>query len=99
MPFKDYVNDLKPYVAQAPVERLQSELGIAKIHKLASNEGAFGPVPAARAALSEQLDLDELRRYPDSAAPELRAKIAALNGLAPENVVLGNGADDDCDAV
>jgi histidinol-phosphate aminotransferase len=94
VPFKDYVKDLKPYVAQAPVERLQSELGIAKIHKLASNEGAFGPVPAARAALSADLDLDELRRYPDSAAPELRAKIAALNGLAPENVVLGNGADE-----
>ncbi|MGK2877032.1 MAG: histidinol-phosphate transaminase [Solirubrobacterales bacterium] len=94
MPFKDYVHELKPYVAQAPVERLQSELGIEKIHKLASNEGAFGPVPAARAALSEDLDLDGLRRYPDSAAPELHAKIAALNGLAPENVVLGNGADE-----
>jgi histidinol-phosphate aminotransferase len=94
MPFKDYVHELKPYVAQAPVERLQSELGIEKIHKLASNEGAFGPVPTALAALSEDLDLDELRRYPDSAAPELRAKLASLNGLAPENVVLGNGADE-----
>jgi histidinol-phosphate aminotransferase len=94
VPFKDYVNDIKPYVAQAPVERLQSELGIAKIHKLASNEGAFGPVPAAAAAISHEYDLDELRRYPDSAAPELRAKIASLNGLAAENVVLGNGADE-----
>lgn len=94
MPFKDYVHELKPYVAQAPVERLQSELGIEKIHKLASNEGAFGPVPAALTALSDDLDLDELRRYPDSAAPELRQKIASLNGLSAENVVLGNGADE-----
>lgn len=94
MPFKPYVNELKPYVAQAPVERLQDELGIATIHKLASNEGAFGPTPAARAALFESFDPDRLRRYPDSAAPELRQKIASLNGLDSENVVLGNGADE-----
>jgi histidinol-phosphate aminotransferase len=92
VPFKDHVHELKPYVAQAPVERLQAELGIERIYKLASNEGAFGPVAAARAALAG--DVDELRRYPDSAAPELRAKLASLNGLSAENVVLGNGADE-----
>lgn len=94
MPFKPHVHQLKPYVAQAPVERLQSELGIEKIHKLASNEGAFGPTPSARAALFDDFDPDELRRYPDSAAPELREKIGSLLGLGGENVVLGNGADE-----
>lgn len=94
MPFKEYIHELRPYVAQAPVDRLQAELGIEKIHKLASNEGAFGPTEAARATLFERLDPDELRRYPDSAAPELKAKIASLAGLASENVVLGNGADE-----
>lgn len=94
MPFKPYVAELRPYVAQAPVERLQEELGLEKIHKLASNEGAFGPTPAARKAIFEQYDADDLRRYPDSAAPELREKISALNGLKSENVVLGNGADE-----
>ena len=92
MPFKPYVKDLRPYVAQAPVEQLQAEYGVEKMHKLASNEGAFGPTPAARAAL--QADPDELRRYPDSAALELRAAVASLNGVAAENVVLGNGADE-----
>lgn len=92
MPFKPHVADLKPYVAQPPVERLQSELGVDKIYKLASNEGAFGPVPAALEALTA--NLDDLRRYPDSAAPQLREKIASLNGLAADNVVLGNGADE-----
>lgn len=93
MPFRPHVKDLKPYVAQPPVERLKDELGLDHIFKLASNEGAFGPTPAARAALSA-LDHDELRRYPDSSAPELRAAIAAGHGLAAENVVLGNGADE-----
>jgi histidinol-phosphate aminotransferase len=94
MPFKPYINQLRPYVAQPPVERLQEELGIEKIHKLASNEGAFGPTPAARRAVFSELDPDQLRRYPDSAAPELRSKLASLCGLSAENVVLGNGADE-----
>lgn len=93
MPFRPHIKDLKPYVAQPPVERLQAELGLERIFKLASNEGAFGPTPAARAAL-EALDLDELRRYPDSSAPELRAAIAVKHGLEAENIVLGNGADE-----
>jgi histidinol-phosphate aminotransferase len=94
MPFRPHIEQLKTYQAQAPVERLQAELGIEKIHKLASNEGAFGPTSSARAALFDGFDPDQLRRYPDSAAPELRKKIASLNGLDAENVVLGNGADE-----
>ncbi len=93
MPFRPHIKDLKPYVAQAPVDRLRAELGLERIYKLASNEGAFGPVEAARAVISGT-DPDELRRYPDSAAPELREAIAASYGLAAENVVLGNGADE-----
>lgn len=93
MPFRPHIKDLKPYVAQPPVERLQQELGLDRIFKLASNEGAFGPVAAARAAI-ESLDTDELRRYPDSSAPELRAAIAVKHGLEADNVVLGNGADE-----
>lgn len=94
MPFKPHVQALKPFVAQAPVERLQEELGIGTIHKLASNEGAFGPTSSAARAIFEDYDPRDLRRYPDSTAPELRAKIAALNGLSAEDVVLGNGADE-----
>ncbi|MBI4898699.1 MAG: histidinol-phosphate transaminase [Actinobacteria bacterium] len=93
MPFRPHIKDLKPYVAQAPVERLRAELGLERIYKLASNEGAFGPLEAARLAVFGA-DPDELRRYPDSAAPELRAAIAVRYGLTAENVVLGNGADE-----
>lgn len=92
MPFRKHIHELQPYVAQAPVERLQAELGLPKIHKLASNEGAFGPVPAAAAAIAG--DPDRLRRYPDSSAPELREALAARFGLGADNVVLGNGADE-----
>ena len=32
MPFKPYVKEIKPYVAQAPVERLQAELGFTLVY-------------------------------------------------------------------
>lgn len=92
MPFRPHIKDLKPYVAQPPVERLREELGLERIFKLASNEGAFGPLPAARDAILA--DPDGLRRYPDSSAPELREAIAAKFGLEAGTVVLGNGADE-----
>jgi histidinol-phosphate aminotransferase len=94
VPFKQHLKELKLYPAQAPVERLQRELGLDQLYKLSSNEGAFGPTPTARKVLTESFDPDDLRRYPDSAAPALRERIASLNGLSSENVVLGNGADE-----
>ena len=57
MLFKSFVKDIRPYVAQPPVERLQAELGVDRIYKLASNEGAFGPVPAAVAALTRAISM------------------------------------------
>lgn len=93
MPFLPHIKELKPYVAQAPVERLREELGLDHIHKLASNEGAFGPLPAVR-RLILGADPDGLRRYPDSSAPELREAIASRYALKPENVALGDGADE-----
>ena len=60
--------------------------------KLASNEGAFGPLPAAVAAF--EAAAAELNRYPDGGAAALREALAERHGLPPEQVVLGNGADE-----
>lgn len=58
--------------------------------KLASNESPFGPLPSVADALSRQAEL--LNRYPDPAGLELTAALAAQVGVAPENIVLGNGS-------
>ena len=60
--------------------------------KLASNEGAFGPLPEAMAAY--EAAAAELNRYPDAGAASLRAGLAERHGLAPEQVIPGNGADE-----
>ena len=61
--FRPSVNALTPYQPGKPVEDVQRELGLDRVIKLASNEGPFGPFPAARAALEKAAG--ELNRYPD----------------------------------
>jgi histidinol-phosphate aminotransferase len=61
------------------------------VSKLASNEGPFGPFPAAIEAL--QRGIHELNRYPDGGAYRLRAALAERHGVRFEEIALGAGAD------
>jgi histidinol-phosphate aminotransferase len=84
------IAELRPYVPGKPASALRRELGLEQVVKLASNEGPFGPFPAAMAALEEALP--ELNRYPERAA-ELTERLAGRHGLTPERIAPGNGAD------
>jgi histidinol-phosphate aminotransferase len=64
-----------------------------QVIKLNTNESPYPPSPAVRAAL-QNLKVDTLRLYPDPVSLELRRKIAALHGGAPDNVFVGNGSDE-----
>ena len=66
--------------------------GVNRVVKLSSNEGAFGPPPAAKAALARAAE--EMHRYPDGACTELRRAIGARFGLDPARVVCGAGSDE-----
>jgi histidinol-phosphate aminotransferase len=70
---------------------IQAELGLDRIVKLSSNEGAFGPLPAAVAAF--EAATAELNRYPDGGAWALRSALAERHGVAFEEVIVGAGAD------
>src|SRR3954447_17680606 len=83
---------VEPYRPQRPMRELQEELGLERIVKLASNEGAFGPLPAAVAAF--EASVGGLNRYPDGGGVRLREALAERHGLDPAQVVLGNGADE-----
>ena len=85
------VAGLTPYEPGKPVEEVQRELGLARVVKLASNEGPFPPFPAALDALERAAP--ELNRYPDGGAWRLRAHIAERFDVAFEAVLVGAGAD------
>jgi histidinol-phosphate aminotransferase len=82
---------LQPYEPGKPIEEVQRELGLDRVVKLASNEGPFGPFPAALEALARVAG--ELNRYPDGGGYRLRTTLAERHGVAYEEVALGSGAD------
>ena len=68
---------------------MQRELGLERVVKLASNDGPFGPFPAALEAL-ERVARD-LNRYPDGGSYRLRAALAERFDLRFEEVAVGSG--------
>ncbi len=89
--FRPSVRDLVPYEPGKPIEEVQRELGLERCVKLASNEGPFGPFPAAIEAL--QGCVADLNRYPDGGAWKLRSALAERLGVRFEEIAIGAGAD------
>jgi histidinol-phosphate aminotransferase len=86
------IASLPIYVPGKPIEAVAREYNIdaKSIAKLASNENPLGCAPEVKRVLAEALN--KLHIYPDGAAVELREKIAALENLTKEWVVVGNGS-------
>lgn len=59
--------------------------------ELGSNENAWGPSPAALAAIAA-VDPHEIWRYPDPRGLALRERLAAKHGVAVDEIALGNGS-------
>src|SRR3954454_8977885 len=89
--FRPSVNALTPYQPGKPVEDVQRELGLERVIKLASNEGPFGPFPAAQEALARATP--ELNRYPDGGSYRLHGTLAERHGVSFDQVAVGAGAD------
>jgi len=62
------------------------------IVRLSANENPYGPSPAAHQAMTGSFDL--CCRYPDEANDVLIDKIAKINGVNREQIVLGDGSSE-----
>ncbi len=60
--------------------------------KLNTNESPFPPSPAVKAAVAEECD--RLQLYSDPECTALRAKLAEVYGVRPEQVLMTNGSDE-----
>lgn len=80
------LRSFKPYT---PGEQRRDK----KYIKLNTNESPYSPSPAAIAAATGQA-LADLRLYPDPTCSALKAEIADLYGVSPENVFVSNGSDE-----
>jgi histidinol-phosphate aminotransferase len=88
----DHIKALTPYPPGKPVSELERELGISHAIKLASNENAIGPSPKAVSAIQDALK--DIHRYPDGGAFYLRRRLADHLGVAPDELILGNGSNE-----
>jgi histidinol-phosphate aminotransferase len=79
--------DIAPYVGGE-----SKVAGVERPIRLASNESALGPSPKAVAAYRALAD--DIHRYPDGSAADLRAAIGRHHGLDPDRIVCGAGSDE-----
>ena len=81
------------YVAGRGIEEVARELGRDpdELVKLASNENAFGPSPAAVEAIREHAP--NVHSYPKASHADLTERLAADWGVEPEQVWLATGGD------
>jgi histidinol-phosphate aminotransferase len=88
------LREIKVYEPGKPIEETARELGLdpKAIIKLASNENPLGPSPRAMGAMHDALGKGHL--YPDGGGFCLCKAVAKKIGLAPENVILGNGSNE-----
>lgn len=77
-----------PFVGPETQERAR---GAGFRARLGANESVFGPSPRALAAMRDTAE--RIWCYGDPEAHELRAAIAAHHGVAPENIMPGQGID------
>ncbi|HKA43914.1 MAG TPA: histidinol-phosphate transaminase [Burkholderiales bacterium] len=89
-----FIRGIAPYQPGKPISELAREMGIeeAGIIKLASNENPSGVSPLARRAIERAIT--DLARYPDGNGFELKQALARRCGVAPAQIVLGNGSND-----
>jgi histidinol-phosphate aminotransferase len=79
---------LRPEIAALPAYR-QGRPAATGGYKLSSNENPFPPLPGVLEAVARA---NEVNRYPDASAAELRERLAARFGVGPDEVHVGAGS-------
>lgn len=74
----------------AAVEAPPAPVAGSTVIRLSSNENPYGPSPKAFKAMSDAFDL--ACRYPDEYADEVVRSLAKINGVSPDQILLGDGS-------
>ena len=86
------IQALKPYVPGKSIEDVRALYNPPVITKLGSNENPLGASGRVVEALGEAIR--NVHLYPDGASRALRNALAGAHGLAPDQVMVGNGSDE-----
>ena len=84
------IQRLRAYDPGHDLTVLRSQFGAGQLIELGSNENPYGPSPRTREAILDALHA--VHRYPDPLGGGLKRALAKLHGVAPEQILLGNGS-------
>jgi len=90
--WRSVLDGLIPYDAGLPLEALAHDLGRSDLVRLSANENPLGPSPLAVAAVEREAA--RIHLYPDGGSTALREALGRSHGVAPNQIVVGNGADE-----
>ena len=91
LPFTPLVETLPSTVPFVGPETMERRSGLPFRARIGANENVFGPSPKAVAAMRQAAT--EVWQYCDPENFELKQALAAHHGVAPENIVAGEGID------
>lgn len=89
----EYIKRFEPYIPSKPDPELMKLYGCYRLFRLNNNENPLGPPVAAQEILS-RFKPPKAAIYPSGDSYYLRQKLAAKHGLDPDQLLVGNGANE-----
>jgi len=90
--WRPFVDHIAPYEPGPPLDKLAAQLGRDDIVRLSANESPVGPSPRVVEAIVREAP--NVHLYPDGGSTALREALASRLGVAANQIVVGNGADE-----
>jgi len=88
-----YVREFEPYIPSRPDSELKKAYGCERLFRLNNNENPLGPPPAAQEVI-RRFPPPQGAVYPSGDSYYLRREIAAFHGIDPDQILVGNGANE-----
>lgn len=88
-----YVREFEPYIPSKPDRELKKLYGCEKLYRLNNNENPLGPPPGAQEVI-RRFEPPRGAVYPSGDSYDLRQEIGRLCDIDPDQVVVGNGANE-----
>jgi histidinol-phosphate aminotransferase len=88
-----YVREFEPYIPSKPDQELMKLYGCARLYRLNNNENPLGPPPGAQEVI-RRFSPSKGSVYPSGDSYYLRREIAALHNIDPDQILVGNGANE-----
>jgi len=88
-----YVREFEPYIPSKPDQELMKLYGCARLYRLNNNENPLGPPPGAQEVI-RRFSPPKGSVYPSGDSYYLRREIAALHNIDPDQILVGNGANE-----